>query len=1058
MNNCTTKTKIGWVTQLNLTYNPKSISMRKLCFTLMIVAMTTSSVFGQLTEWERSLNKVFEEGKVLYDQQMFAAASERFESVIEDAPHDKIDVVEKSSYYRAMCAVYQMNRDAQDRVRDFLSAHPTSSYRYDALWNTADYLFNRKRYDDALDWLNEMDVREMRDNDRATYYFKKGYCYFMEEQPREAKAAFREIKDGSSSLSPSAKYYYAHLNYVDSNYVTALSEFEDLQDNPSFAPMVPYYLAQIYYQTGDYDKLFEVANGLIDNATESRSAEIAQLVGQAYFHQKRYAESLPYLQMYRERGGKMRQQEHYQLGVAYHASGQYAEALEHLNKVTANNRELAQPAFYLLADCYLKAGDKNAALSAFKATMEAPGEERIVEQAHFNYAKLSYELANPFDNAIEALTNFKEKYPRSEHINQVNQLLANLYITTKDFDKAIESIEATGLNTVAMKEAYQKVSYYRGVELFNALQWGKAAQSFSNSLQYPINAATRAQAHFWLGEIHYRRKDYESARAEYKNFQEQPGAYNMTEFPISQYNVAYCYFMEGKYDQAGTAFRLFVDSRRSDAGRKLDASLRLADSYFMQRRYPQAIEFYGKYISDKGREADYASFQRALSYGLSGKDQDKINELRALSRKYPTSNLIPDARYELGASLLRMNEYNEALEVFTKFREDYPSSVQSRRALLQIGILQRNSGQYEKSIAAFNQIVEEYPSTDEAREAISFARLVYDKAGRIDDYVDWVESIDFADIQRASLDSTVYQSAYEKYGLGDCEGAIPAFQTYLQRFPDGVYRVKANYLLAECALKGGDSETAFNAYTSVVSGPVNDYSEVAWLQIGHISMAKKDYEKALEAYAQVIQGAESADRYRQASLGRMKAAAELERWEQASNFARIVLNDPALSQQEKSASQLILARGLWKIGKHEESQVVYKVVRDSSLGEARAEASFHVATYLSDVGSYEESNEEIFWMVDNLPNYPTWRYESLLVMAENYWKLEDIFQAQYTLDFIIEQKYSDDVVQRAESLKERINMAVAAEEASNSDTTRIVIPVEVDGDDEGTDEPQMNEQ
>lgn len=993
---------------------------------------------AQLTDWELSLNKVFDDGKILFDQQMYAAAAERFETVMEDAPHEKIDLVEKSSYYRAMCSVRLMNRDAQDRVLEFLSDHPTSSYRYDALWETADYFFNQRDYDEALEWLSRMDVREMRPNDRATYFFKKGYSHFMEEQPSEAKAAFREIKDGSSSLAPSAKYYYAHLNYEDSNYVTALREFEALKEDPSFGPMVPYYLAQIYYQTGDDDNLFLVGNELLHNATPTRSAEIAKLVGQAFFRRKQYKEALPYLELYRERGGRMTQKEHYQLGVAYHAVDQYENALVHLNKITAQNRDLAQPAFYLLADCYLKAGDKNAALSAFKATMEAEGSANIVEEAHFNYAKLSYELANPFDNAIEALTDFRNTYPDSEHTNEVNELLANLYITTKDYDKALEAIEATGLGSIVMREAYQKVSYFRGVELFNALKWGEAANAFARSLDYPINQTVAAQCHFWLGEIHYRRKDYASAAESYARFQDQPGSYSMTEFPISQYNTAYCYFMQEQYDQASTAFRLFVESSRADEQRKLDATLRLADSYFMEGKYQSAVPYYGTYISEKGREADYASFQRALSYGLSGNNTQKISELRALTTRYPSSNLAVDTRYELGATLLRENQYDEALNVFRDFRDRYPNSVQSRRALLQIGILQRNKGDYNGSISSFNTLVEEYPSTDEAREAISFARLVYDKAGRIDEYVDWVEGIEFADIQRASLDSTVYLSAYEKYGLSDCAQAIPAFQTYLQRFPDGVFQVKANFLLAECALGEGNTEIAREAYERVVAGPVNDYSERAWLQIGNIAIAKENYQKALEAYGQVVQSAQSAERYRAASVGRMKAAAALEQWDKAASYAEIALKDPSLSDSDRNAGLLIQARGLWKTGKREASQRIYRVVRDSSVGQARAEASYHIARWYADEEMNVESNEEIFWMIDNLPNYPKWRYESLLVMAENYWKLDDIFQAQYTLDFIIEQQPSEGMVDRAKALKEQINVDVAAKEAAaQSDTIQI---------------------
>ena len=71
--------------------------------------------------------------------------------------------------------------------------------------------------------------------------------------------------------------------------------------------------------------------------------------------------------------------------------------------------------------------------------------------------------------------------------------------------------------------------------------------------------------------------------------------------------------------------------------------------------------------------------------------------------------------------------------------------------------------------------------------------------------------------------------------------------------------------------------------------------------------------------------------------------------------------------------------------------------------------------------NYLGSNEEIFWLIDNLPGQAKWRYKALLILAKNYAGLEDDFQAIYTLDFIISENYSEDLTNDALKLKNEID-------------------------------------
>jgi len=60
-----------------------------------------------------------------------------------------------------------------------------------------------------------------------------------------------------------------------------------------------------------------------------------------------------------------------------------------------------------------------------------------------------------------------------------------------------------------------------------------------------------------------------------------------------------------------------------------------------------------------------------------------------------------------------------------------------------------------------------------------------------------------------------------------------------------------------------------------------------------------------------------------------------------------------------------------------------------------------------------------------MPSFKEWKMRSLLVMARNFWKMDDIFQAKYVIDFIIESEFSKELSVEAEELKQEINLAEA---------------------------------
>ena len=116
----------------------------------------------------------------------------------------------------------------------------------------------------------------------------------------QAQKLFFEIKDVDNKYTAPALYYYSHIAYLNKNYETAQKGFLKLSDNPNFGPLVPYYIAQIYYLQGKYDEVINYAPALLDSANIKRQPEIAHLLGDAYFKKSKYTEALPYFEKYQK--------------------------------------------------------------------------------------------------------------------------------------------------------------------------------------------------------------------------------------------------------------------------------------------------------------------------------------------------------------------------------------------------------------------------------------------------------------------------------------------------------------------------------------------------------------------------------------------------------------------------------------------------------------------------------------------------------------------------------------------------------------------------------------
>jgi TolA-binding protein len=135
--------------------------------------------------------------------------------------------------------------------------------------------------------------------------------------------------------------------------------------------------------------------------------------------------------------------------------------------------------------------------------------------------------------------------------------------------------------------------------------------------------------------------------------------------------------------------------------------------FFGQEKYQEAIDLFGKVLSDPRAKAERpeAAYWSVLSYLALGDQATAAASIDAFIAAYPTSPRLPDLLYQRGRILYTKGDYEEALKVFAAFSEAAPSSDLFPSALYWSGECLYALGRLEEAERAFAAVVQKYPQS-----------------------------------------------------------------------------------------------------------------------------------------------------------------------------------------------------------------------------------------------------------------------------------------------------------------------------------------------------------
>ncbi|SNR77553.1 Tetratricopeptide repeat-containing protein [Lutibacter flavus] len=978
----------------------------------IIVFFISITISAQKTAIYTNSLKEYNHAVELYQNKAFVAAQQKFNTIKNDFDNSS-ELKANCEYFAANCAIRLGQRNSDDLMQQFVDKYPTSTKRNSAFIDVADYYYKVGKYSYAAKWYKKVNTTNLTLKQEEDYNFKYAYSLFINKNYSAAKNYFLNLLD-SQEYGAQAKYYYGFIAYNQDDYETADKYLGEVEEDTSFKKDVSYYLADMNFKLGKFQIAIDKGEPLLEKSRGLEHSEISKIVGESYFNLQKYEEAIPHLKNYKGKRGKWNNTDYYLLGYSFYKQNDFDNAVSNFNKIIGGNNAVAQNAYYHLAECYLKLEKRQEALNAFRNAANMEFEPEIKKDAWLNYAKLSYEIGNPYKSVPDVLQEYIELHPNSTHKEEINDLIISAYITSKDYKGALEFLQ----NKKSAKERalYQKVAFYRGTELFTEGNYDLAKESFESSLTIPLDPTFTAKATFWKGESNYRLNNFIDALADFKDFSSNYEASKTTEFKHLNYNIAYALFKQKEYGQATDEFKKYINKNTDDKIRKNDSYLRIADGYFVNSNYSSAISFYNKAIDMNGIDGDYAQFQKAICYGLTGNENLKIDELNSFLNKYLRSTYRDDAYYVLGNSYIKKGNNQLAIDSFDKLISNYKRSPLVSKALLKKGLIYYNSDQNNQALATYKTVVNRFPNTSEAKQAIKDSRQIYVDLGRVDEYAAWVKDIDFINVSDAELDNDMYESAEKQYLQNNHNKSISSFKKYLQNFPRGLHTLQAHFYLAQSLFSENKHNETIPHYKNVIDQQQNEFTESALSRLALVHLENNNWQSAIPVLERLESEADLPQNITFAQSNLMKGYYESKNYSKAVNYAEMVLRGAKLETRVKSDAHIIIARSAIKTNNEDKARNAYKEVEKIASGELKAEALYYDAYFENKDGSYRVSNQIVQKIASDYSAYKYWAAKGLLIMANNYYELNDAYQATYILESVIKNfSQFDDVVEKATS-------------------------------------------
>lgn len=597
-------------------------------------------------------NRLFVEGKELFSLKNYSGCIDKLEAYKQHSTD--ADLIQEADYMLVYSAYEQGRPNAVELLKDYLDVYPASRHADEVNFLIGSAHFGQGEYQKAIFWFNESNIDMLSPEQQEVYCFRLAYSLLQIGDMEKARGYFARIEQIGTKYREASTYYVAYIDYATGKYNNALVEFTRLKDLPDYKERSLYYITQIYFIQNKYEKVISEGKELLASYPDSENnSEVYRIMGNAYYHLGNEVQAINMLSKYVSSTDSPLRGDLYIWAYVYYNKGNYSSAVNALGRTVRENDALSQNAYLYLGQSYLKLKDKNNARMAFEAAATSSFDKQVKEAAMYNYALLIHETAfTGFGESVTIFEDFLNDFPNSKYADKVNDYLVEVYLTTKNYQAALNSIDKIKHPSTKILEAKQDILFQLGTQAFTNMELVKAVDLFSRAISLgAYNLESRNDAYFWRGESYYRQGEYNKAISDYRTYLNNTRQRNTDMYALAHYNLGYSYFKLKEYGEALNRFRQYVNlESNQQTPAYADAYNRIGDCLFHNRQFAMAEENYTRAAQLQPSAGDYSVYQKGFLLGLQKDYKGKISVMDRLIREFPESQYVDDALFEKGRS------------------------------------------------------------------------------------------------------------------------------------------------------------------------------------------------------------------------------------------------------------------------------------------------------------------------------------------------------------------------------------------------------------------------